>query len=463
MPTATKIEWVPHVWNPITGCPGPKVSEGCTHCYAERMAVTRLRGRMGYDSTDPFKITYHYGRYDQFLKKRKHTRVFVNSMGDLFHPDVEQHELDCVFAAMLCSEITTGPSHEFLILTKRPDVMAAYFAPGPDTLLRRWGKAGDGWLHVGQGDEYFSEYAEGQTIPQEMTSPRDNLRQNYLWPLPNVWLGVTVCNQEEADAKIPVLMKIPAVKRFVSIEPMLGPIDLTGWGDIRQGENQYPERWADFTWPEWVPAKVRLEIESFWSWEAYKRTPREWAANAVQNEGGIELGSLVGVDNTTYLGGKEVRPVNDYRAYRTGRFVHAWNNMCRVVYDDGTFDYASYNGRFFLSKYPTRGSAQYKPLINWVICGGETGPGARPMHPDCVRSLRDQCSAKQTPFFFKSWGEWGFAGADATHALTSLGDLRSIRRGEDARGDWPCSRVGKKRAGRLLDGQEYNGMPEVSK
>ncbi len=227
MPTATNIEWVPYVWNPITGCPGPKVSEGCTHCYAERMAVTRLRGRMGYDSTDPFKITYHYGRYDQFLKKRKHTRVFVNSMGDLFHPDVDQHELDCVFAAMLCSEITTGPSHEFLILTKRPDIMAEYFAPGPDTLLRRWGKAGDGWLHVGEGDEYFSEYAEGQTIPQEMTSPRSNLRQDYLWPLPNLWLGVTVCNQAEADAKIPLLLQTPAAKRFVSVEPMLGAVDLT--------------------------------------------------------------------------------------------------------------------------------------------------------------------------------------------------------------------------------------------
>lgn len=97
--------------------------------------------------------------------------------------------------------------------------------------------------------------------------------------------------------------------------------------------------------------------------------------------------------------------------------------------------------------------------IGWVIAGGETGPGVRPMHPDWVRSLRDQCSAKQTQFFFKSWGEWGFAGADATHALTSLGDLRSIRRGEDARGDWPCSRVGKKRAGRLLDGREWNEVP----
>ncbi len=311
MPNATKIEWVPHVWNPITGCPGPKISEGCAHCYAERMAVNRLRGRMGYDSADPFKITYHRDRYEQFLMRRKHTRVFVNSMGDLFHPDVDQHELDCVFAAMLCSEITTRPSHEFLILTKRPDAMAAYFAPGPDTLLRRWGKAGNGWLHVGKGDELFSEYADGQTIPQEMTSTRDNLRQNYLWPLPNVWLGVTVCNQAEADAKIPLLLQTPAAKRFVSVEPMLGQVDLTA---INCREDD-----------------------------------AEWRLNALTAEAWCENSDSAS-------------------AY------------CDYV--DGV------------------------QKLDWVICGGETGPGARPMHPDWVRSLRDQCQCTDVPFFFKSWGEW---------------------------------------------------------
>ena len=126
----TKIEWATDVWNPITGCPGPKVSPGCAHCYAERMATTRLRGRMGYDASDPFKVTYHHDRYEMFLRARTHKRIFVNSMGDLFHPDVDQHELDCVFAAMLANEITTGPSHDYMILTKRPDIMAEYFSPG---------------------------------------------------------------------------------------------------------------------------------------------------------------------------------------------------------------------------------------------------------------------------------------------------------------------------------------------
>ena len=451
MSSATKIEWATDVWNAITGCPGPKVSPGCAHCFAERMATTRLRGRTGYDPVDPFNVAYHHNKYEKFLRKRKHARVFVNSMGDLFHPDVDQHELDCVFAAMLCSEITSGPSHDFMILTKRPEFMAEYFASGPDVLLRRWGEAGNGWLHVGDGNECFSEYAEGQTIPMRGHELHPLSMQDYLWPLPNLWLGVTVCNQAEADAKIPVLMKIPAAKRFVSIEPMLGPIELTGWGNIRQGENQYPERWADLAWPEWVPAKIRIEIESYWSRIAYKTTPHEWAANAVQNQGGIELGSLVGVDNVTYSHNhKEVRPFNDYRTYRIGRFIHAWNNMCYVVYDDGTFDEASYHGRFYVSN-PYSVTSQDK--LNWVICGGETGPGARPMNPDWVRSLRDQCQKATVPFFFKSWGDWGpclpsTCGPGAYDRPVHIWDKR-----------WWSIHIGKKRAGRLLDNREWDEVP----
>ena len=116
--------------------------------------------------------------------------------------------------------------------------MAEYFAAGPNTLLRRWGRAGNGWIIVGDGDsETFEEYADAETIPQEMTSTRDNLRQDYLWPLPNLWLGVTVCNRDELW-KLDVLRKIPAALRFVSFEPLLsdlGNVDLSGIGWVIAG------------------------------------------------------------------------------------------------------------------------------------------------------------------------------------------------------------------------------------
>lgn len=347
---STKIEWATDVWNPITGCPGPKVSPGCAHCYAERMATTRLRGRMGYDASDPFKVTYHHDRYEMFLRARTHKRIFVNSMGDLFHPDVDQHELDCVFAAMLANEITTGPSHDYMILTKRPDIMAEYFAPGPDVLLRRWGKAGNGWIHVGDGDEYFSEYAEAHTVPQSDHERYPNLLHKHLWPLPNVWLMATVCNQDEADRLIPILLEISAAVRGVSIEPMLGPVDLTRYLDMEE---------------------------------------------------------------TRYRG------------------------------DD------------------TSGFLDYEPLLHWVICGGETGPGARPMHPDWVRGLRDQCAAAGTPFFFKRWGELVTENQSPDEII--LPGQSSIPHGWKGRKyEDSVYRVGKRRSGRLLDGVEWNELPGVS-
>jgi len=98
--------------------------------------------------------------------------------------------------------------------------------------------------------------------------------------------------------------------------------------------------------------------------------------------------------------------------------------------------------------------------IDWVIVGGESGPRARPMHPDWVRGIRDRCMAAGVPFFFKQWGEWGFVGADATHALTSRGELTRITPETEIRGAWPCKRIGKKKAGRILDGRTWMEMPE---
>ena len=365
MPTATKIEWADATTNTAVGC--SHCSPGCDNCYAERFAhrlskhpvakkvyagVVDERGKW----TGKINSNFSEKMYPHRVPG-KGKRVFVGSMTDIFHPNYPAENRDELFASILADYIfANGHGHTFIILTKRPQAMEEYFAASPETLLRRWGKAGNGWIIVGDGDsESFEEYADAETIPQEMTSPRSNLRQDYLWPLPNLWLGVTVCNRDELW-KTETLKKIQAARRVVSFEPFLGEV-----GNVLPHLGHWTRPDGSGSWFSPVPGK------------------------------------------------------------------------------------------------------EYHKQIDWVIAGGETGPGARPMHPDWVRSLRDQCQSAGVPFFFKSWGEWGFAGADATHALTSDGELRKISRGDDALGDWPCSHVGKKRAGRLLDGREWNEIPEVSK
>jgi len=167
----TKIEWCERSWNPITGC--SKISEGCKHCYAERMSK-RLAGRCGYDKDEPFKVTFHPDKLDEPLRWRKPSRIFVCSMGDLFHEGVDDGLLCRVFDVMAVAE-----HHTFLTLTKRPARMR----------------------------EFFARCVHGN--------------------FQNLWLGVTAENQQRADERIPILLQIPAAKRFVSVEPMLGEIDIT--------------------------------------------------------------------------------------------------------------------------------------------------------------------------------------------------------------------------------------------
>ena len=246
---ATKIEWADEVWNPVTGC--TPVSEGCAHCYAKRMA-SRLRGRYGYPADEPFRVTVHDDRMAQPISWRKHRRVFVCSMGDLFHQDVDAQTLGFVFAMMsLCRR------HTFMVLTKRPGRMH-------EMINGRYLRIETEIIHR------VNVLRHGLDAPSEMEG----------WPLPNVWLGVTAENQTRADERIRVLLETPAARRFVSVEPMLGAVDL--------------------------------------------------------------------------------------------------------------LDYMRGYGRFYSST-----------ALDWVICGAETGPGARPMNLDWARDLRDQCVAARVPFFFK--------------------------------------------------------------
>lgn len=197
----SKIAWTDKTWNPIVGC--SKCSAGCENCYAEKMAC-RLQ-RM-YDS-DPYGKQKHLAKYldvvgfdfqaekynhwngktafdESALSKplhwRKGRKIFVCSMGDLFHESVPFEWIDQVMMVL-----NKCPQHIFQILTKRPERM--------------------------------QEYIRRQMIACVAT----------VWPLPNVWLGVTAENQEMADKLIPILLQTPAAKRFVSVEPMLGEMDIT--------------------------------------------------------------------------------------------------------------------------------------------------------------------------------------------------------------------------------------------
>ncbi len=343
----TKIEWADAVWNPVTGC--TKISPGCQNCYAERMSK-RLAGRCGYPEDEPFKVTLHPERLHEPSRLKKPRRIFVNSMSDLFHEDVPDSFIRDIFW-----RIWFYRQHTFLVLTKRPERIAGkgqcsncgYLAPvGNDEECPNYGVT-EKYMH----DQGFAKI------------PRD-------WPK-NLWLGVTAENQEMADKRIPLLLQTPAAIRFVSVEPMLGPVDLSNIWEV------CPE---------------------CGSWEIYE--PRG-----------------------------EMRYCDD----------------CGVDVP------------------------KPKIGIDWVICGGETGPGARPMHPDWVRSLRDQCQAAGVPFLFKQFGEW-------TPDLTNYhseplepfrvrwmhpdGTVSPIGSGLAMGGSITIYHIGKKKAGRLLDGREWDEFPK---
>lgn len=313
--TRSKIEWTEEVWNPVTGC--DPVSSGCDNCYARRMA-TRLKGRFGYPLKNPFTVNMHPDRLEQPLKWKKPRRVFVCSMGDLFH-----REVGIEFQWQVFSIIERCPQHTFIILTKRPERMQVFIHD---------------WLQL------------------ELKTPT-------AFPMTNVHLYVSVENQRTANERIPALLDTPAVVRGISIEPMLGSVNLFGDGS---------------------------------------------------DEGD-------------------------------------WTN----------------NGRDCK-----------RPHICHVIVGGESGPGARPINPAWVQLIRDQCKDAGIPFFFKQWGHYmpgtGKGWRLREDCAGEVLDWDTIVRGGEKtenKKTWvaydfagkPCvmKLVGKKAAGRILNGRTWDELPEV--
>lgn len=200
MADKTTIEWTDATWNPIVGC--SIVSKGCTNCYAMRVAGARTSHTAKYTGlTQPSKggpvwtgeVRLWEKALTQPLSWREPRRVFVNSMGDLFHEAIPDEWIDRCFAVM-----ALAPQHTFQILTKRPERMRAYF----------------------EGDR---EEAVWQA--RFVVAPA-NGHYHADWPLPNCWLGVSAEDQATADERIPILLDTPAAVHFISAEPLLGAIDL---------------------------------------------------------------------------------------------------------------------------------------------------------------------------------------------------------------------------------------------
>lgn len=325
MADGSKISWTNATWNPFrarnleTGGLGHfcvHESPGCKNCYAERMQV-RFKNPVRYAAQDAAKVEIFMpdGRWYTPMSWKNPRMVFVCSMTDLFYEGHTFDQIDAVFSVMAAC-----PQHTFQVLTKRARRMREYMVPRYSNTSR---------------------------------------------PVPgNVWLGVSVEDQARADERIPLLLTTPATIRWISAEPLLGPIDLTGPFPIGMGPG---------------------------------------------------ISALTGE--------------------------------------------------------PAPHSAPHGPPLDWVVIGGESGPGARPMHPTWARGLRDQCVRAGVKFHMKQWGEWVHAEnwahwMQATNRIVLNPDGSLAQPSENMLwyDDYDMAKMimaGKKAAGRELDGKVWDEFPEA--
>ncbi len=335
------IIWCTETWNPIRarnrsgkqegilpfGWHCERVSEACRNCYADAMNAMRGTGLpYARPSRDDVEIYLDEKTLLQPLHWRRPKKIFVCSMTDLFGEWVPDWMIDRIYAVTaLC------PQHIFQALTKRPERMRDYI--------------------ITRGGDW------GTYLPAALISVGLGARRGLAakvcvsWPPPNVWLGVTVENQKAADERIPILIDTPAALRWISAEPLLGPIDLTFLRQPNDGGGQW-----------WLDA-LRSDRGGWFSDEA--------ATDPMDDE---------------------------------------------------------------LARYHIKGR------LDWVVAGGESGPQARPTHPDWAWSLRDQCAAADVPFLWKQWGDWSSVNQPENGALVMESRPRH----------W------------FPDGKEHNAFPEVN-
>lgn len=219
----TKIEWAEATWNPVGGC--KPVSAGCQHCYAARMAIRIAGPGKRYEGIveSPGRWNGHVRFHDDIIMQPfRWTRarvIFVCSMGDLFFDGVSDDMLDEIFGTIAICEAHERRDHLFLVLTKRPDRMRHYLSD-PGLRMRLAGKVAP-----------RMEDADGF---------HDAIAYNMKGAFSNLWLGVTTEHQRAFDSRVPSLLKTPAVRRFISVEPLLGAIDM--WRVIGDTHHQHPAK-----------------------------------------------------------------------------------------------------------------------------------------------------------------------------------------------------------------------------
>lgn len=250
---STGIQWTDETWNPIRGC--SRVSEGCRHCYAEVVAARFSGPGQAYEGLArrtskgearwTGKIMFVEKHLLDPLRWKEPRRIFVNSMSDLFHEAVTDDELAAIFGVMAMAH-----QHTFQILTKRPERMRATM----------------GQLTLSESIAGLGLLCQDRGIALDYDRLNRHLRaHDHRWPLPNVWLGVSVENQAAADERIPILLDTPAAVRFLSCEPLLGPVKLSqSWKDYLAGwdaRDQHHHNCDGYTCDAGCPVAEQFQTE----------------------------------------------------------------------------------------------------------------------------------------------------------------------------------------------------------
>ena len=407
----TKIEWAEKTWNPISGC--TKISEACEHCYAERMSK-RLAGRYGYPKDKPFSVTLHPDKLSEPLKWKKPSRIFVCSMGDLFHPDVSNELIDVVFAAMaLCAD------HTFLLLTKRPERMQEYISnPNtPYSITRAMDEMR--WREAAKNIPYRIESIPG--FPDYLIDNCGAVFSKHGSSV-CVWCGADnegyakrkYCSQkckEKAQYQEKMGRPLPFDAKPQPMSPDIGEDGHMRIMLYRDGKsyrelvhrivltvfNRPPNDGEEGMHSDGNPTHNHIANLSWGSqsenWKDRLRHGRDVANGHIK-------GDYYGLNwplPNIFCG---VTAENQARADERIPILLQIPAAVRFVSIEPCL--SDINLGPYLWDYYDQGSRRPLNKLHQIICGGETGPGARPMHPDWARSLRDQCQAAGTAFFLKS-------------------------------------------------------------